>query len=36
LQVKVYLLAEYGKVQSFYTEKYPECVHGYRESKEAE
>jgi hypothetical protein len=30
------LLAEYGKVQSFYAEEYPECVHGYRDPKEAE
>lgn len=33
-KVKVTLLAEYGKVQSFYAEKYPECVHGYREPEE--
>jgi hypothetical protein len=35
-QVKVSLLAEYGQVQSFYAEKYPECVQGYRGPKEAE
>jgi hypothetical protein len=33
-QVKVRLLAEYGQVQSFYAEKYPECVQGYREPNE--
>jgi hypothetical protein len=33
-QVKVNLRAEYGQVQSFYAEKYPECVQGYREPKE--
>ncbi|KDR13269.1 28S ribosomal protein S5, mitochondrial [Zootermopsis nevadensis] len=35
-KVKVTLLAEYDEVQSFYTEKYPECVHGYREQTEAD
>lgn len=35
-KVKVTLLAEYGKVRSFYAEKYPECVRGYREPKETE
>jgi hypothetical protein len=34
-QVKVSLLAEYGQVKSFYAEKHPECVQGYREPKEA-
>jgi hypothetical protein len=34
-QVKVSLLTEYGKVQSFYAEKYPECVQGYTGPKEA-
>jgi hypothetical protein len=33
-QVKVSLLAEYGQVQSFYAEKYPECVQGYRRPQE--
>jgi hypothetical protein len=28
------LLAEYGAIKSFYAEKYPECIHGYRDSKE--
>jgi hypothetical protein len=35
-QVKVALQAEYGEVRSFYAEKYPECVQGYREPKETE
>jgi hypothetical protein len=35
-QVKLSLLAEYGQVQSFYAEKYPECVQGYRGPKEGE
>jgi len=34
-QVKVSLLTEYGQVQSFYAEKYPECVQGYRGPREA-